>query len=42
MGTSSNTKRKRTQRDYTMGFKLQIVMAVVTYKQVQNIYCIQG
>ncbi|MGO2513614.1 hypothetical protein [Marinomonas polaris] len=46
MGTSSNTKRKRTQRDYTMGFKLQIVMAVekgdMTYKQVQNIYCIQG
>ncbi|ADZ90595.1 transposase [Marinomonas mediterranea MMB-1] len=46
MGTSSNTKRKRTQRDYTMGFKLQIVMAVekgdMTYKQAQKIYGIQG
>ena len=46
METSSNIKRKRTQRDYTMGFKLQIVMAVekgdMTYKQAQNIYGIQG
>ncbi|NLU98313.1 IS3 family transposase, partial [Marinomonas sp. UCMA 3892] len=46
MGTPSNTKRKRTQRDYTMGFKLQIVMAVekgdMTYKQAQKIYGIQG
>jgi transposase-like protein len=46
MGTSSNIKRKRTQRDYTMGFKMQVVMAVekgdITYKQVQKIYGIQG
>lgn len=39
-------RRKRTQRDYTMGFKLQIVAAVekgdMTYKQAQKIYGIQG
>ncbi len=38
--------RKRTQRDYTMGFKLQVVAAVekgdMTYKQAQKIYGIQG
>lgn len=37
---------KRTQRDYTLGFKLQIVAAVekgdMTYKQAQRIYGIQG
>lgn len=37
---------KRTQRDYTMGFKLQVVAAVeqgdMTYKQAQKIYGIQG
>lgn len=40
MGTPSNTKRKRTQRDYTMGFKLQVVAAIekgdMTYKQALN------
>lgn len=39
-------RRKRTQRDYTMGFKLQVVAAVekgeMTYKQAQKIYGIQG
>ncbi len=38
--------KKRTQRDYTMGFKLQVVAAVekgdMTYKQAQRIYGIQG
>ena len=46
MDTSNTTRRKRTQRDYTMGFKLQVVEAVekgeMTYKQAQNTYGIQG
>lgn len=46
MDTSGTTRRKRTQRDYTMGFKLQVVNAVekgdMTYKQAQKIYGIQG
>ncbi|MEZ8780981.1 IS3 family transposase, partial [Vibrio splendidus] len=37
---------KRTQRDYTLGFKLQVVDAIekgdMTYKQAQSIYGIQG
>lgn len=37
---------KRTQRDHTLGFKLQVVAAVekgdMAYKQAQNIYGIQG
>lgn len=37
---------KRTQRDYTLGFKLQVVSAVekgdMTYKQAQKTYGIQG
>lgn len=44
---SSNTPHtKRTQRDYSLGFKLQVVAAVekgdMTYKQAQKIYGIQG
>lgn len=39
-------KKKRTQRDYTLGFKLGVVMQVekgdMTYKQAQRIYGIQG
>lgn len=46
MTTSNNTYVKRTQRDYTLGFKLQVVAAVergdMTYKQAQDIYGIQG
>jgi len=46
MDTPLTTRRKRTQRDYTMGFKLQVVAAVekgdMTYKQAQKIYGIQG
>lgn len=46
MGTSINKRQKRTQRDYTMGFKLQVVAAIekgdMTYKQAQKIYGIQG
>jgi transposase-like protein len=42
----SKTNQKRTQKDYTLGFKLGIVMLVekgdMTYKQAQRIYGIQG
>jgi transposase-like protein len=40
------TKQKRTQRDYTLAFKLQIIGEVekgsLTYKQAQKHYGIQG
>ncbi|WP_419833831.1 IS3 family transposase [Vibrio sinaloensis] len=46
MTTSNKLYIKRTQRDYTLGFKLQVVDAVekgeMTYKQAQAIYGIQG
>lgn len=46
MKSTTNTRPKRTQRDYTMGFKLQVVAAVengdMTYKQAQKAYGIQG
>lgn len=46
MDHSAIPHQKRTQRDYTMGFKLQVVDAVekgdMTYKQAQAIYGIQG
>lgn len=39
-------KSKRTQRDYTLGFKLQVIAEVergdLTYKQAQRKYGIQG
>lgn len=46
MDKLETTKVKRTQRDYTLGFKLAIVDSVekgdMTYKQAQAIYGIQG
>ena len=46
MNNSNTTHTKRTQRDYSLGFKLQVVNAVekgdMTYKQAQKIYGIQG
>lgn len=46
MGIPPATRRKRTQRDYTLGFKLQVVASVekgdMTYKQAQSSYGIQG
>ena len=46
MTKSDSTYIKRTQRDYSLGFKLQVVSAVekgdMTYKQAQKIYGIQG
>ncbi len=41
-----NTRKRRSQRDYTMAFKLQVVGQVekgeFTYKQAQKHYGIQG
>ena len=46
MSCSGMERRKRTQRDYNMGFKLAVVDQVekgeLTYKQAQNRYGIQG
>ena len=46
MDSVESQRKRRTQRDYTMGFKLQVVAAVekgdMTYKQAQKIYGIQG
>jgi transposase len=46
MKTSKPAHRKRSQRDYTMGFKLSVVEQVekgqLTYKQAQKRYGIQG
>jgi transposase-like protein len=46
MGHSDGVRVKRTQRDYTLGFKLGIVAQIeegdLTYKQAQDRYGIQG
>ncbi len=46
MNSSSNTTTKRSQRDYTIGFKLAVVAQVekgeMTYKQAQAHNGIQG
>lgn len=46
MKTSKNNEKKRTQRDYNLGFKLAVVSQVekgeLTYKQAQKAYGIQG
>ena len=46
MDEVAGKRKRRSQRDYTMGFKLQVVAAVekgdMTYKQSQKIYGIQG
>ena len=46
MKPSSSINCKRTQRDYTLGFKLAVVSLVekgeLTYKQAQNHYGIRG
>ena len=42
----TNKVKKRTQRDYNMGFKLAVISQVekgeLSYKQAQNQYGIQG
>lgn len=46
MNTSDLERKKRTQGDYTLGFKLAVVSQVekgdFTYKQAQKCYGIQG
>jgi transposase len=46
MSTSKAVTQKRTQRDYTLAFKLQVIEEVekgsLTYKQAQKHYGIQG
>jgi transposase len=46
MDRTESKRKRRTQRDYTMGFKLKVVDVVekgdMTYKQAQKIYGIQG
>lgn len=46
MKTSTTRRKKRTQGDYKLGFKLAVVSQVekgeLTYKQAQNAYGIQG
>lgn len=46
MKKDNKQRAKRSQRDYTLGFKLQVVSQVekgdMTYKQAQKIYGIQG
>jgi len=46
MKKTDRTYRKRTQRDYIMGFKLAVVSQVekgdMTYKEAQRAYGIQG
>ena len=46
MKTSENLRKKRSQRDYNLGFKLAVISQVekgeLTYKQAQKTYGIQG
>ena len=46
MSTAGSVSKKRTQRDYTLAFKLQVIEEVekgsLTYKQAQRQYGIQG
>lgn len=46
MKNSENPRKKRTQRDYNLGFKLAVISQVekgdMTYKQAQKAYDIQG
>ena len=46
MKTSKLSGKKRTQREYNLGFKLAVVSQVekgkMTYKQAQKVYGIQG
>jgi len=46
MGKAETARRRRSQRDYTLGFKLSVVEQVekgeLTYKQAQDRYGIQG
>lgn len=44
--TINSRRKKRTQKDYTLGFKLGVIEQVekgdMTYKEAQRLYGIQG
>lgn len=46
MSTSERPRKKRTQKDYNLGFKLAVISQVekgeMTYKQAQKTFGIQG
>lgn len=46
MGSSQNSRRRRSQKDYPLGFKLSVVEQIekgdLSYKQAQDRYGIQG
>lgn len=46
MSTAGSARKRRSQRDYTLAFKLQVIeeveKGVLTYKQAQKQYGIQG
>lgn len=46
MSSISKSRKRRTQNDYNMGFKLAVINQVekgeLTYKQAQRLYGIQG
>lgn len=46
MGKKEETRKKRSQRDYSMSFKLSVIVQIekgdLTYQQAQNLYGIQG
>jgi transposase-like protein len=46
MGNKTHAVRKRSQRDYSLGFKLSVIEQIekgeMTYKQAQSRYGIQG
>lgn len=46
MKDTEKTRKKRTQRDYNLGFKLAVIAQVekgeMTYRQAQAVYGIQG
>jgi transposase len=46
MGKKEETRKKRSQRDYSMSFKLSVIDEIekgtLTYQQAQDLYGIQG
>jgi len=46
MGKKEETRKKRSQRDYSMSFKMSVIVQIekgdLTYQQAQDLYGIQG
>lgn len=46
MGNKEETRKKRSQRDYSMSFKMSVIVQIekgdLTYQQAQDLYGIQG